>query len=57
MDTTIHRANFKLVVRMMLSKVIKILLGKDVDNDSSFKMLMKNDTRKDALIRYMNTNK
>lgn len=53
-DTTLHTANFKLTVKAVLRKAKGILLKKDRDNDRSMKMLMKNDTRKNALVRYLN---
>lgn len=53
-DTTLHTANFKLTVKAVLRKAKGILLKKDRDNDRSMKMLIKNDTRKNALVRYLN---
>lgn len=56
-DGTIHSANIKLVVKKLLSKAKQILTKNDMDNDRSIKMLMKNDSRRNALIRYLNNNK
>lgn len=52
-DTSFHKYTLKNSTKRLVKSWIKLLIGKEVSNDFSLRTLIKNDTRKNVLVRYL----
>lgn len=55
-DNTIHKRNLFSVIKTIIRKTLRILTNRDYDDNNALKNLMKNDTRRMGLLRYLNNN-
>ena len=52
-DTSFHKYTLQNSTKRLVKSWIKLLIGKEVSNDFSLRTLIKNDTRKNVLVRYL----
>ena len=54
LDTTVHKTTLKIAFKSLLKKSFKLLFSKEEFADKSVTNLLKNDTRRSALLRVLN---